>query len=55
VPNFILIIGYDGTGVWLNDPGISWGRGYHISYAQLAHAIDWFRAGRGTGTWSKPG
>ena len=40
VPHFILIIGYDGTGVWLNDPGISWGRGYHISYAQLAHAID---------------
>ena len=40
VPHFILVIGYDGTGVWLNDPGISWGRGYHISYAQLAHAID---------------
>jgi hypothetical protein len=40
VPHFILIIGYDATGVWLNDPGISWGRGYHISYAQLAHAID---------------
>jgi hypothetical protein len=40
VPHFILIIGYDATGVWLNDPGISWGRGYHISYAQLTHAID---------------
>ena len=40
VPHFILIIGYDATGVWLNDPGISWGRGYHISFAQLAHAID---------------
>jgi hypothetical protein len=40
VPHFILIIGYDSSGVWLNDPGISWGRGYHISYAQLAHAID---------------
>jgi hypothetical protein len=40
VPHFILIIGYDATGVWLNDPGISWGRGYHITYAQLAHAID---------------
>jgi hypothetical protein len=40
VPHFILIIGYDSTGVWLNDPGISWGRGYHITYAQLAHAID---------------
>lgn len=40
VPHFVLIIGYDSTGVWLNDPGISWGRGYHISYAQLTHAID---------------
>jgi hypothetical protein len=40
VPHFVLIIGYDSTGVWLNDAGISWGRGYHISYAQLAHAID---------------
>ena len=39
VPHFVLIIGYDATGVFLNDPGISWGRGYHISYAQLAHAI----------------
>jgi hypothetical protein len=40
VPHFVLIIGYDSTGVFLNDPGISWGRGYHISYAQLTHAID---------------
>jgi len=40
VPHFILIIGYDSTGVFLNDPGISWGRGYHITYAQLRHAID---------------
>jgi len=40
VPHFILVIGYDSAGVWLNDPGISLGRGYHISYAQLAHAID---------------
>jgi hypothetical protein len=40
VPHFVTIIGYDSSGVWLNDPGISWGRGYHITYAQLAHAID---------------
>ena len=40
VPHFVTIIGYDSTGVWLNDPGISWGRGYHITYAQLTHAID---------------
>lgn len=39
VPHFVTIIGYDSTGVWLNDPGISWGRGYHITYAQLTHAI----------------
>lgn len=40
VPHFVTIIGYDATGVWLNDPGISWGRGYHITYEQLTHAID---------------
>jgi Peptidase_C39 like family len=40
VPHFVLIIGYDSSGVWLNDPGISWGRGYHITYTQLTHAID---------------
>jgi hypothetical protein len=40
VPHFITIIGYDSTGVWINDPGISSGRGYHITYAQLTHAID---------------
>jgi hypothetical protein len=40
VPHFVTIIGYDKTGVWLNDPGISAGRGYHITYAQLTHAID---------------
>ena len=40
VPHFIVIIGYDATGVFLNDAGISKGRGYHITYAQLTHAID---------------
>ena len=39
VPHFVVIIGYDGTGVFLNDPGISTGRGYHITFAQLSHAI----------------
>jgi hypothetical protein len=39
VPHFVVIIGYDATGVWLNDAGISKGRGYHISFAQLTHAI----------------
>lgn len=39
VPHFVLLVGYDTTGVWLNDPGITLGRGYHISYAQLSHAI----------------
>lgn len=40
VPHFVLIIGYDSSGVWLNDAGITLGRGYHISYDQLTHAID---------------
>lgn len=40
VPHFVLVIGYDSDGVWLNDAGITRGRGYHISWAQLTHAID---------------
>ena len=40
VSHYVLVIGYDGDGVWLNDPGITRGRGYHISWAQLTHAID---------------
>jgi hypothetical protein len=40
VSHYVLVIGYDTDGVWLNDPGITKGRGYHISWAQLAHAID---------------
>ncbi len=40
VPHFVLVIGYDSDGVWLNDPGITKGRGYHITWAQLTHAID---------------
>lgn len=40
VPHFVLVIGYDSDGVWLNDPGITKGRGYHVSWAQLTHAID---------------
>jgi hypothetical protein len=40
VSHFVLVIGYDADGVWLNDAGITKGRGYHISWAQLTHAID---------------
>ena len=40
VSHYVLVIGYDNDGVWLNDPGITKGRGYHIAWAQLAHAID---------------
>jgi hypothetical protein len=40
VSHFVLVIGYDADGVWLNDPGITKGRGYHITWAQLTHAID---------------
>ena len=40
VPHFVTVVGYDSAGVWLNDPGISWGRAYHITYAQLTQAID---------------
>jgi hypothetical protein len=40
VSHYVLVIGYDTDGVWLNDPGITKGRGYHISWAQLTHAID---------------
>ena len=40
VSHFVLVIGYDSDGVWLNDAGITKGRGYHISWAQLTHAID---------------
>ena len=40
VSHYVLVIGYDTDGVWLNDPGITKGRGYHITWAQLAHAID---------------
>jgi hypothetical protein len=39
VPHFVLIVGYDTSGVWLNDPGITLGRAYHITYDQLSHAI----------------
>ena len=40
VSHFVLVIGYDTDGVWLNDAGITKGRGYHITWAQLSHAID---------------
>ena len=40
VPHMVVIIGYDETGVFLNDAGVNNGRGYHITFAQLTHAID---------------
>ena len=41
VSHYIVVVGYDQAGNYvLNDPGITRGHGYHISYAQLLHAID---------------
>jgi hypothetical protein len=41
VSHFLVVAGYDSNDtVILNDPGISAGHGYHISFDQLFHAID---------------
>ena len=41
VSHYLVVIGYDRSGWFiLNDPGITRGQGYNISFAQLAHAID---------------
>ena len=40
VSHFLAIVGYDAQGFILNDPGITLGHGYHITYTQLLFAID---------------
>jgi len=41
VSHYLVVAGYDQNDTYiLNDPGISKGHGYHISYDQLMHAID---------------
>jgi Peptidase_C39 like family len=41
VSHYLVVVGYDQSGSFvLNDPGITRGHGYSISYDQLMHAID---------------
>jgi len=41
VSHYLVVVGYDsGDNYILNDPGLTRGQGYHISYDQLMHAID---------------
>jgi hypothetical protein len=41
VSHFIVVIGYEATDHYiLNDPGLTRGASYHITYDQLMHAID---------------
>jgi hypothetical protein len=41
VSHYLVVVGYDsGDNYVLNDPGLTRGQGYHISYDQLMHAID---------------
>ncbi len=41
VSHYLVVVGYDQSGSFvLNDPGITRGHGYHITYNQLIHAID---------------
>lgn len=41
VSHYLVVVGYDQSGSFvLNDPGITRGHGYHITYNQLMHAID---------------
>jgi uncharacterized protein YvpB len=41
VSHYITVVGYDQADtVILNDPGITRGHGYHISFDQLFHAVD---------------
>jgi hypothetical protein len=41
VSHYLVVVGYDTTDHYiLNDPGLTRGHGYHITYDQLMHAID---------------
>ena len=41
VPHYVVVVGYDPAGNFiLNDPGITLGHGYRITFHQLMHAID---------------
>lgn len=41
VSHYLVVAGYDDQDTYiLNDPGLTYGHGYHISYDQLMHAID---------------
>jgi uncharacterized protein YvpB len=41
VSHYLVVTGYDDTDHYiLNDPGLTRGHGYHITYDQLMHAID---------------
>jgi len=41
VSHYLVVVGYDTSGNYiLNDPGLTKGHGYHITYDQLMHAVD---------------
>ncbi|TMD14591.1 MAG: hypothetical protein E6I27_03795 [Chloroflexi bacterium] len=41
VSHYLVVVGYDQSDTYvLNDPGITVGHGYHITFDQLIHAID---------------
>jgi hypothetical protein len=41
VSHYLVVTGYDQADTYvLNDPGLTKGHGYHISYDQLMHAVD---------------
>jgi hypothetical protein len=41
VSHYLVVVGYDSSGKFIvNDPGITLGHGYHITFDQLMHAVD---------------
>jgi uncharacterized protein YvpB len=42
VSHYLVVIGYESDNFVLNDPGLTKGKGYHISFDQLMKAIDDF-------------